>query len=1850
MNLKDSYLHGTDQIALIRALKWDGGVLKYQSASTSTDWISVGIIPTWNQNTTGKAATAGTADKTKASLTFGSKTFNGSEAKTITLLDLGGAPAVNGGYLPLSGGTMTGTISLPNGTYISNGSTISGYGMLFWDGTNTNVGSTHGNTIIRNSTGDLKHKIGSNEYNILDSNNSSVSLNNSTLSVKINGITQSLTNTWRGIQDNLTSTSTIDSLSAKQGKILNEKFANYLSLTGGTVTGATTFSQAINANILGNATTSDRVNNSLKIQLKGGTTEGTNQFTFDGSSAKTINITLASIGAQPAGSYKTIQTAVDTIGSSSNTLTFINSISQNTNGVITATTGVVRNASTSASGVVSTEAQSFAGAKTFTANIKASAAAGTSNILEGNDLGASLIVKRTDGANWSLITYQNTAGTLGYLGFNANKQPIYRTSSGIDYVLYHSGNNPNTDTKVKLTATDGTATDRYIPFPTTGTSISSGSTYELFYQADFKYNPGTKLLSVPNITLSNKLTASLAEIDSLTLGNLVVQGTSSLGTVTSGTWNGSKITNAYLNNPSISLAGRTITLGDTVTAATIKSDLSLNNVENKSSATIRGELTSSNVTTALGYTPYNSTNPNGYITSSANITGSAAYPTGFNSRSSSISWGTLTTGNGYTYLTNWHTNAGSDISFAEKSGAVSVQIDGKFYQNEGRYVVLDSSHAANNITSTKISNWDTVYNWYSATTDPSTDAKIDKWFEIENFLNGVTNAQTLTGMLMQYVTLNTAQTITGAKTFSQAINADLLGTATQANRLSNAMTLELTGSVTGSVSFDGSGKATLNTTTNHTHSYLPLAGGTITGTLNINRDAAAIHYNTSSGVSQGWLGFSAANTPTVWMADGATKYNLIHSGNIGSQNVNYATSANGIASSGTLDSQEKIDNFITANRFKYATFKTTNSNNVDFVSNDGMILSIPWTSTDYGAQIAFDDTTSGTVKVRGKDSTWGNWYTLLHSGNYNSYAPKRDGTGASGTWGINISGNADTIDGKHASDFVQRIKGTGSVVHYLKSFYNWNGVQITLPLTWTPTQYGMFAFTVRLYHSYKYTDIVISGYNYRTNHWHYPKAEIIGGIDANYKVKFGWFDTDTNKKLWVWIGRSNNTVFSYGGLSIMNVHCGFYDANMYEGWESANVSESELTNVQHSINTLYLPVKSNGDITGNAATATNVAWSGVTNKPNFVNSFGTKTGDITIRGGQTGNGSVNLAMSNNELQASIVGLGSNAYTSTAYLPLAGGNMTGDIKFTNKGIVVVPGNTDQYIWKVYSSSDGSYGFKLQYDGTGSGNDNSLTLIADNQDSEKVRAYSIKQDGTITFAVTPKVGTNNILHLGNSSVTGGGSSWGSSITVNIGGTSKTLTIPDNPNTDSSVQQSETDTSNFRPIVFGLTSSANASSLATFTTGSVFVSTKFYAQPSTGKLYATEFNGNLTGNVTGNISGSSGSCTGNSATATYWKMQTLATSTDLNTMKTSGYYTNISTSSCASFVNGPAGRINGEMWMDIRQTGASSYGSQTYYARAGSSFQIYTRTWSGSTFSDWVQLLHTGNINSYAVVLTGNQTIAGNKIFSGTTSLSIAEIDSLTTGNLVNQGSASLGTITSGIWNASTIAADYLPLGGTDSGTKRWVKKDATTGQLYIDQRNDIQTLPTGNKTYLTYIGAQSSSNNNKSNGATTNGNTYMKIFEDNILKNQYKISGSGSVSVASDANGNITITGTTYTNNISTPNEAISFAAANYNLSSASWTSATSLVSYSGTFAIQIKDTNSTTNKTNYYSGIIMLNGSTGRQAVEEIPLSALMATGSDTEVPTRIYAGIQQGVLKLSSQDASAVAHNITVKILKLIAL
>ena len=67
----------------------------------------------------------------------------------------------------------------------------------------------------------------------------------------------------------------------------------------------------LQTSVTGNAGSADKVNKSLKVQLNGGTTEGTNQFTFNGSADKTINITPSSIGAAGSshGTHVTYATA-----------------------------------------------------------------------------------------------------------------------------------------------------------------------------------------------------------------------------------------------------------------------------------------------------------------------------------------------------------------------------------------------------------------------------------------------------------------------------------------------------------------------------------------------------------------------------------------------------------------------------------------------------------------------------------------------------------------------------------------------------------------------------------------------------------------------------------------------------------------------------------------------------------------------------------------------------------------------------------------------------------------------------------------------------------------------------------------------------------------------------------------------------------------------------------------------------------------------------------------------------------------------------------------------------------------------------------------------------------------------------------------------------------------------------------------------------------------------------------------------------------------------------------------------------------------------------------------------------
>ncbi|MBP5423960.1 MAG: hypothetical protein J6Y78_16125 [Paludibacteraceae bacterium] len=116
---------------------------------------------------------------------------------------------------------------------------------------------------------------------------------------------------------------------------------------------------------------------------------------------KTGNISWAVTGENSfrgAINAKGLQTAVSDPSASGDSITFIDTISQNTNGEIAVTKKTVRSASTSQSGVVTTGTQSFAGTKTFTANTFVEKTSGdigfyakntTSNLSVGLQVGSS---------------------------------------------------------------------------------------------------------------------------------------------------------------------------------------------------------------------------------------------------------------------------------------------------------------------------------------------------------------------------------------------------------------------------------------------------------------------------------------------------------------------------------------------------------------------------------------------------------------------------------------------------------------------------------------------------------------------------------------------------------------------------------------------------------------------------------------------------------------------------------------------------------------------------------------------------------------------------------------------------------------------------------------------------------------------------------------------------------------------------------------------------------------------------------------------------------------------------------------------------------------------------------------------------------------------------------------------------------------------------------------------------------------------------------------------------------------------------------------------------------------------
>lgn len=98
-------------------------------------------------------------------------------------------------------------------------------------------------------------------------------------------------------------------------------------------------------------------------------------------------------------------------------------------------------------------------------------------------------------------------------------------------------------------------------------------------------------------------------------------------------------------------------------------------------------------------------------------------------------------------------------------------------------------------------------------------------------------------------------------------------------------------------------------------------------------------------------------------------------------------------------------------------FVATSSTKTGKPPGDSNVLQMNWDNNGgLDTQFAISNGSSTHSYIRSQNNgTWGNWTTLLDSSNYNNYSPSKTGSGASGTWGINITGASGSCTGNAAT-------------------------------------------------------------------------------------------------------------------------------------------------------------------------------------------------------------------------------------------------------------------------------------------------------------------------------------------------------------------------------------------------------------------------------------------------------------------------------------------------------------------------------------------------------------------------------------------------------------------------------------------------------------------------------------------------------------------------------------------------------------------------------------------------------------------------------------------------------------------
>ena len=529
---------------------------------------------------------------------------------------------------------------------------------------------------------------------------------------------------------------------------------------------------------------------------------------------------------------------------------------------------------------------------------------------------------------------------------------------------------------------------------------------------------------------------------------------------------------------------------------------------------------------------------------SVNFANSAGCPQGFSSRTTTATWGNQTG----TVVTDWHTSNGGDIAFRDNSGQLNVVIDGFFYQNEGKNLVLDSGNYSN-YAATKI-HTHTISNITNLQTTLDGKSNTNHTHDLNQMINTLTNGTSDPADTDYYI----AQYAGGGST-----------TTTYHRRPHSALWNYIKSKANSVYQPKGSYAASSHThddryyteseintklanksDINHVHAYLPLSGGTITGCLHIKQP-------------------------------GSGSYN---------ENIRIHPSYSSWTSIVMCDPDNTGDSGISANSWGIYTYKGNFS-----IAKNGTNLN--------GAS------SSASIVCDTNNVWYANGNVILNSSNYNSYAPTKTGSGASGTWNINITGSASSLS-----------SSAGSVTHPI---YFSGGKPVE-------TNYELGANIRTIFDPIRTTDgwKKLGG----RSQWHGVMTSYSGSTTDvpwlcgaySSSIVFGAQDTKGLLNLGY-----NTAVISFGAGSVN----GSTDSSPNWYFKIAATSGQSYT-LPTSSKILCASDGSNASgtwgisISGTAAKANSVPWSGVTGKPSSytpsshthtvsqISDFGTHVYDATI--------------------------------------------------------------------------------------------------------------------------------------------------------------------------------------------------------------------------------------------------------------------------------------------------------------------------------------------------------------------------------------------------------------------------------------------------------------------------------------------------------------------------------------------------------------------------------------------------------------------------------------------------------------